>query len=195
MNEKIAVHQGKENCTNRVESDPWVGRLVTTNQWIMRVEAGAAMMFLILILLSMSSQVIARYGFRSPFSWSEELARFAMIWLAFIAAPLVMAQRGHITVDLWTSGETRQLPKKLKLAMDCLVDCMVACTCLLLLVGGIRFVWYVHPVASPSLGIPKSFWYGAVSTGLALMAVHSLLNLLLQVRTSCMATDIHRREK
>jgi TRAP-type C4-dicarboxylate transport system permease small subunit len=52
----------------------------------------------------------------------------------------------------------------------------VTVTCLLLGVGSWEFVWYVHPVGSPALGIPRSFWYGGVSVGLLLMAFHSLTN-------------------
>ena len=179
----------KTDGQQRMISDPLARRLETLNKWIMRAESGAAVSFLIVILASMSAQVIARYGFRSPFSWSEELARFAMIWLTFVAASLVMARRGHIAVDLWTSGQTRQLSKRLRLTLDCFVDLTVMVTCLLLLVGGIRFVWFVHPVGSPSLGIPKSWWYGAVSVGLALMAFHSLMNIVLQLRMSRIASN------
>jgi TRAP-type C4-dicarboxylate transport system permease small subunit len=32
------------------------------------------------------SQVIARYIFQAPLSWSEELARFLLLWLAMMSA-------------------------------------------------------------------------------------------------------------
>jgi len=159
-------------------------RLHDLNGWMMRAEGWLAVSLLILLLVSMCAQVVARYAFRSPFSWSEELARFAMIWLTFIAASLVMARREHIAVDLWASDSRRLLPRRIRAAFDMLVDLVVVATCLLLLFGGFRFVWYVHPVGSPALGIPKSAWYGAVSTGLALMAMHCLLHLAL-VSLSC----------
>jgi hypothetical protein len=51
---------------------------------------------------------------------------------------------------------------------------VVVIACLLLLIGGFRFVWRVGLVESPALGIPKSCWYGAASTGLGLMALHGV---------------------
>ena len=62
--------------------------------------------------------------------------------------------------------------------MECLSHCVVAGTCLLLLFGGSHFVWAVSKVGSPSLGIPMPIWYSAVSVGLLLMAIHSVINLL-----------------
>lgn len=143
------------------------------------IQRSLATLMLSIILLTMGSQVIARYLFDAPFSWSEEVARLAMIWLTFLAAAYVMAEGGHITVDLWSS----RVSPPVRLWLDGLVCLVVAATCLLLFFGGLRFVWYVHPVGSPSLNIPKSLWYGAVSVGLLLMAIHSVLNMVLLVRT------------
>jgi len=59
----------------------------------------------------------------------------------------------------------------------------VAAACLLLLIGGAKFIWYVGKVGSPSLGVPKSWWYGAGGVGLLLTAFHSLINLFQVVVT------------
>jgi TRAP-type C4-dicarboxylate transport system permease small subunit len=59
---------------------------------------------------------------------------------------------------------------------------VVVIACLLLLIGGFRFVWRVGLVESPALGIPKSCWYGAASTGLGLMALHGVGNIIAALR-------------
>ena len=91
-----------------------------------------------------------------------------------------MAKGGHITVDLWSGRVGRTAHRWL----SGLAGAVVLFTCLWLLVAGGRFVWFVHPVASPALGVPKSWWYLAVSAGLLLMAIHSLIGLLLVMRGS-----------
>lgn len=45
-------------------------------------------------------QVVLRYGFNTGIPWAEELAVYAMIWTAFIAASAAMRTNGHLTVDL-----------------------------------------------------------------------------------------------
>ena len=143
-------------------------------RWMSLAERTLAALFLFVILATMGTQVFARYFFGAPFQWSEEVARLALIWMTFMAAAFVMAEGRHITVDVLSP----RLSVRGKLCLECLSHGIVAGACLLLLIGGSRFVWYVGKVGSPSLGIPMSWWYGAVSVGLLLMAIHSIVNLL-----------------
>ncbi len=143
------------------------------------IEQTLAGLALVVIVSSMGSQVFARYFFGAPFSWSEEVARLALIWMTFLAASFVMAEGRHIAVDVLSA----RLSERGRLRLECLSHDIVAATCLLLLFGGIRFVWYVSKVGSPSLGIPMGWWYGAVSVGLLLMAFHSIVNLLQVIAT------------
>lgn len=142
------------------------------SSWLLALERLAAAALLVTILVTMATQVVARYVFRKPISWSEEWARLALIWLAFIAAAFVMAEGRHIAVDVVSS----RLSARGKLWLECISSGFVAGACVLLLLGGFRFVWRVGLVGSPALGIPMSWWYGAASVGLALMAWHSIRN-------------------
>jgi TRAP-type C4-dicarboxylate transport system permease small subunit len=144
-------------------------------------ERTLAALFLFVILTTMGAQVFARHFFGAPFQWSEELARLCLIWMTFVAAAFVMAEGRHITVDVLST----RLSIRGQVWLECLSHAVVAGACLLLLIGGSRFVWYVGKVGSPSLGIPMSWWYGAVSMGLLLMAVHSIVNLIQVLATGC----------
>lgn len=158
----------KGACTG---GSAFVSKLV---RWMVAGEQALAALFLFVILATMGAQVFARYFFGAPFSWSEEVARLALIWMTFIAAAFVMAEGRHITVDV----VSERLSLRGRVLLECLSHAIVAATCLLLLIGGLRFVWYVGKVGSPSLGIPMSYWYGAVELGLLLMAIHAILNLI-----------------
>jgi len=148
-------------------------------RWLILAEQTAAAVILMVILVTMGSQVIARYVFRAPISWSEELARFGLIWLTFIASAFVMAEGRHLAVDMISA----RLGRLGKLRLECVSNLVVMGTCLLLFAGGFRFVWRVYPVASPALGISMSWWYGAALVGLGLMLLHSFLNLIFAIRT------------
>lgn len=148
-------------------------------RWMSLGERTLAALFLFVIVSTMGAQVFARYFFGAPFSWSEEVARLALIWMTFMAAAFVMAEGRHITVDVLSP----RLSVRGQLRLECLSHGIVAGACLLLLIGGSRFVWYVGKVGSPSLGIPMSWWYGAVGVGLLLMAIHSIVNLLQALAT------------
>ena len=147
--------------------------LATCVRWMVLGEKTVAGLFLLVIVSTMAAQVVARYVFGAPFQWSEEVARFALIWMTFISAAFVMAEGRHIAVDIISS----RVGDGGKLFVECMSYVVVAASCLLLLIGGANFVWYVGKVGSPALGVPKSWWYGAGMVGLLLMAVHSLVNL------------------
>ena len=137
-------------------------------------EKMVAAVFLLVVIITMASQVVARYVFGSPFQWSEEVARLALIWMTFVSAAYVMAEGRHIAVDMISS----RLNGRGNILIECLGYLVVAIACLLLCFGGAKFVWYVGKVGSPALGVPKSWWYGAGMVGLLLIAFHSIVNLV-----------------
>lgn len=143
-------------------------------RWMIIGEKLIAGFFLIVIVATMSLQVIARYLFDKPYQWSEELSVFALIWMTFISAGYVMAEGRHITVDMLST----RLGERGRLLLEVGSYILITVTCMLLVFGGAKFVWYVGKVGSPTLGLPKSLWYGACLVGLSVIAIHCLINLL-----------------
>jgi len=179
MSKPPVTHSSDVRTTARRAAVRLAIRLRLVSQWMVRSEQILAVVLLVGVLLTMGGQVVARYVFARPFSWSEELARFGLIWLTFLAAAYVSAQGGHVAVDLWS----RRISRRWRVGLGAGLCLIVAGTCLLLFVGGLPFAYRVHPVSSPSLGIPKSLWYGAVSVGLLLITLHSLINMTLLLLT------------
>lgn len=179
----------------------WKARASTVFKGLVRLEQWLAIGILITILVTMGLQVFARYVFGSPISWSEEVARLGLIWLTFIAAGFVAARGQHIAVDLsgpepgpvtddsrandscaaerpgvQSDGITTPEPKRW-FSRSRLVDVLVLLSSLMLLIGGLPFVLRVYPVASPSIGLSMTYWYGAASVGLVLLSLHALADL------------------
>lgn len=74
-----------------------MNRLVRTMSILSELLDRAAMMlasgFVLLMLLCILIQIIARYVFVEPPSWTEELARHAMIWAGFLGATVTCRRR------------------------------------------------------------------------------------------------------
>ncbi len=150
-----------------------IGWATRWEQRLYRCEQLASLLLLWLVLGTMGAQTIFRYALGMPLPWSEELARWGLIWLSFVAAGMVAALRQHIAVDLLTSrwkAEHRRWAQRL-------CQLLMVLTCGLILLGGLRFVWRVGPVASPALGLSMSLWYAAASVGAGLIAGHNILAL------------------
>ena len=131
----------------------------------------AAMVVLVGVMTAtVVAGVFWRYALNAPLSWSEEVARFAMIWAAFVGGALAFRRGGHIAIALIVDA----LPVPLRRA--------------LLLFGGVLTLgflwilfWYGWTLAeqvrfqrSPALRMSMRYAYAAVPVGAALMIYHML---------------------
>ncbi len=61
-------------------------------------------------------EVVARYVFLSPTSWSEEMSRFFQIWATYLAAAAILRQRKLIAIDVFYL----KMPRSLQMLCDLL---------------------------------------------------------------------------
>ena len=62
-----------------------------------RVVAIVALMIMVIIILV---QVVSRYVFDAPLNWTEEAARFGMLWMTALIAPMAYRQGGFVAIDM-----------------------------------------------------------------------------------------------
>ena len=65
--------------------------------------------FLIALVGFVMLQVVARYVFQSPPSWTEELARYAMIWAGLLGATMSFKRRFDPALFVGANTERRSL--------------------------------------------------------------------------------------
>ncbi len=61
---------------------------------------GVTVLCMGLILILVVAQVVLRYVFNSPLTWSEELAVYIMVWMTFIGSVICMRDNEHIEVTI-----------------------------------------------------------------------------------------------
>ena len=135
---------------------------------------GAVCVVLFVIMIaSVFGQVIMRYVFASPLSWSEELARYAMIWQAMLASALCMQRGLHLSLL-----QVDVLPGRLQLVARYAGTVVVAVLLAFLF-------WHAWDLASrstrqttPGLGLSMSWIYASLPTGFGLMLVGLGLGLV-----------------
>ena len=64
-----------------------------------RLELAAATLLFLIIVLSITAQVISRYGLSSPIVWVEEMATYSFIWIVFLGAAVGMKRLSHIKIE------------------------------------------------------------------------------------------------
>ncbi len=127
--------------------DRFADLLVAIVRWFCIVLASA--LFIIVVVA-----VVARYGFGQAVSWTEEVPRYLLIWISFLAAAVGVLKRDHVGFDVLFNA----LPKPLRRALG------VALSALILLFGWIVFrygITFVHDFGDDLMEtIPyTNYWY------------------------------------
>jgi TRAP-type C4-dicarboxylate transport system permease small subunit len=74
--------------------------------------------FLIVAVLAIGAQVFTRYVLNFTPPWTEELARYANIWITMLGIGVVLRRREHIKLDFLETVLTEKGKLKSKLALD-----------------------------------------------------------------------------
>ena len=145
---------------------------------VVTVERLLAAGLLVLILVLILTQVISRFVFSAPFTWTEELARFALVWLTFISAGFVMARRLHVTVDLIAaklSGIAAKAVSSFSIGIVLVVSASMA-------IAGAQFALSAAKLNAPATQIPMSVVYASAVVGFGLIFIHGVLNSYVDIR-------------
>jgi TRAP-type C4-dicarboxylate transport system permease small subunit len=134
---------------------------------------GAFMPGLRLLILSMflllSTDVVVSVAFRyvlnSPLTWTDELARFMLIWIVFFGAAIPFEDWSHFAVEVFV----RRLPLRLQRIIRLLVYALVLVFLVIVLWYGGLLAWLNMAQRSPALQIPFAPIYAAIPVGALLM--------------------------
>ncbi len=53
------------------------------------------------IALIVSASIFFRYVLNNSITWSEEIAKYLMVWMVFVGAPVAMVQSRHIAIEIF----------------------------------------------------------------------------------------------
>ncbi len=103
-------------------------------------------------------QVFTRYVTGDPSAFTDELARYLMIWIGILGAAYVSGRNLHVAIDILPSRANPKTRKKLKILVTVLVILFVFFA---FVIGGSRLVYisYILGQQSPALQIPLAVVY------------------------------------
>lgn len=113
--------------------------------------------------------VFARYLLNDALSWSEEVARYSMVWMSFLGGGLVFRYGGHIAIDTLVAripaGAVRHL--------------VVGFAHLVVVAFLVVLAWYGYSLmmrgtymTTAALRLPMSIPYAAIPIGAVMMIYH-----------------------
>ena len=130
---------------------------------------GLSAMFLILL-----AQVIMRYVFSRPLTWSEEAARFTFVYVSFIGISYAYRQKGHIRMEVVVN----LFPQAVRRGLEVLINLGTIALFCYMIPFSFRFIGIQAGVKATATHIPMSIVYTALPLGMALSCVRLLISSL-----------------
>lgn len=121
-------------------------------------------------------QVFSRYVLGASSSFTEEFARFALIWLTVLGAAYLNARRAHLTVDVLT----RRLPPAARARRERATEWWVLGFAVVVMViggGNLAYTTLRLGQVSPAIGVPLGLVYAVVPVSGLLIAAFSVAHL------------------
>jgi len=104
---------------------------------------------------AVTAQVVSRYVFSNPYTWTEELGRYTFVWVTFLGMAVGVKHKSHIALDL-LENSFKGISKK---ALQILNNLLIATFSVTLIYSGMKLVELGLRQTSPSLGLPMEYVY------------------------------------
>lgn len=130
------------------------------------------------IIGTLALAVLTRYTALASFLWTDEVARYSMIWMAFLGASSALKKGEFLAFDLLVSKMRgrAQAYAGLLITVCCLVFLGIFLHC------GLEALPITWIQKSSALGLPMFYPAFGIIVGCAFMGVHLLLKLAVETR-------------
>lgn len=137
---------------------------------VIRPAVFAAMAALIGVI---TLQIVSRVFFTAV-GWTEEVARFLLVWITFLAATLAFQRGRHIAVTFVVEALPRRLRQLARIAAVLVALVFLAA----LIVIGYRYMQVQSFQKSASLRLSMTWVYAVIPLSAAIMSWYALVDLL-----------------
>ena len=144
------------------------------NHWVEFLLFGLGFSMSIIVAV----QVFCRYVLNHSLFWSEELARYLLVWLTFLGASVAYRRKIHPGIDLvyarMPGSVQRIFVISVYLASIVLFGVMIF--------FGVKFSYFVRLQISPALYLPKWIVFSIIPLSGLILMVHALSFLLRELK-------------
>lgn len=127
---------------------------------------------LVTIVVVIFAQVVTRYLLHVSLSWSEEFARYLLMWLAMLSAAYGFKVKAHFALVFVVRRFPETARKVISLAVSILV-CVLLC---LFVWKATEITWSVRRQIGPATGLSKALPYSSGIVGGVLMLYYVARN-------------------
>jgi TRAP-type C4-dicarboxylate transport system permease small subunit len=141
-----------------------------------RVFRGLLAVLMAIMVACVTWQVVSRYVLGSPSSWTEELARYLLIWIGLLGGAYAYHVKMHLGLDLLSQ---KLSPGARRLQARLIHVAVMLFAALVLLGGGLNLIWLALELGqhSAALGVPMWVVYLSLPLSGLMLIVYAGLAL------------------
>lgn len=133
------------------------------------------LVFFVILIIACVSQVFFRFVLNHSLSWTEELARYAFIWMHLLGASLLITGSGHATVTVILDAMGGGLKKAFRL----LIELVILFDGAVMAYSGVMLSWLSRANESTALSIPMYLINISVAVGGLLLMFQAVAAMVL----------------
>ncbi len=128
-------------------------------------------------VLNVLWQVFTRWVLQDPSSYTEELARYLLIWVGLLGAAYAAGQKLHLAIDIIPARLEGRARHGLEIAIEA---CIFLFGLAVMVVGGLRLVWLTlrFDQTSAALGAPLGVVYLVIPLSGLLIMFYAALEIV-----------------
>jgi TRAP-type C4-dicarboxylate transport system permease small subunit len=138
---------------------------------IARVSTWCAGALLVVNVTDMLFGVVSRYLFRSSPVWTEELARYTLVWMVMLAANPALRYGEHMKIDMLL----RFFPDPVNIALKWIRRFAFVFITGFMTYWGVIYSFKIANFTTMGLGISKSIPMAAIPVGMGLLLIQYIL--------------------
>ncbi len=148
--------------------------LLVISDFLNRICEVALIILLAAMAVVVFLQVLFRYILHLPLFWTEEFARYCLVWASLLGAAVALKRGEHIAVTFFLDN----FPKRAARALTVVAQISVILILAVMAWGGIKLVLVTSAQISPALRISMAVPYLALPIGSVIMLFHVLSSMM-----------------
>ncbi len=144
-------------------------------KWLDRTIEVFACVVMTMMVLVACWQVISRYVFNDPSTFSEELLRFSLVWLSTVGLAYVAGKTEHISLTLFLDKFPRNVVKYWNMLIQVV---FILFAIYIMIIGGWKVSSNAMMQVSPVLQLSMGKVYYALPLSGVLIIIYSVMNIV-----------------
>lgn len=148
------------------------------DKWI----ANLLIIFMALMVLNVTWQVVSRFLLQDPSSFTDELSRYLLIWVGMLGSAYVAGKNEHLAIDILIN----KLKGNVQINLLIFIQCLILIFALSVMVfGGSNLVYITFMLGqkSATLQLPLSFIYGIIPFSGLLIIYYEIVNIIQLIKS------------